>query len=206
MSGALGIHYICQNISIHTYTLLHCNMLSSYWAHKNMWISAPFNTFCPHRSQDSSLLFLSTKHKTHWHVHHSTASHTLMDRTSYNEGQTTTIQCTMLPSLNSLPSTSSLPTRKRVTSLKYPHIIRPAPNSEPQYSVIMSNTEQWTKTSWSAPSVKGLSWSTDGSRMERGNWGYSVWVMFGVEGQHLGLQCLGNVWGGGSTSGATVFG
>jgi hypothetical protein len=33
-----------------------------------------------------------------------------------------------------------------------------------------------------------------------------VCSLFGVEGQHLGLQCLGNVWGGGSTSGATVFG
>ena len=47
-------------------------------------------------------------------------------------------------------------------------VMRPAYNFEPQYRVIMLTREDWTKATGAPPTVKGLVWFTDGSKMREG--------------------------------------
>lgn len=108
--------------------------------------------------KDTSLLCFGGKWKTHWQVHYSIASRTLTEGTSYNQGQTTTIQCTRPPSLSSLPITITLQRRKSRNSLKCPRIIRPASDSASKYRVIMSTRQGWIRAHRPRPSIKGLRW------------------------------------------------
>jgi len=46
--------------------------------------------------------------------------------------------------------------------------MRPAYNFEPQYRVTMLTREDWAKATGAPPTVKGLVWFTDGSKMRDG--------------------------------------
>jgi ribonuclease HI len=55
------------------------------------------------------------------------------------------------------------------------NIMRPAYNFEPKYRVTLLTREEWTKGTVPPPVVKGLIWYTDGSRMQDGRTGASVY-------------------------------
>ena len=71
-----------------------------------------YNTFCPQKSYDTSLLFFGANWKTRWHVYRSIATYTLRMGTSHSQGQTIRIWCTMLPTLSSLTLTNTLQKKK----------------------------------------------------------------------------------------------
>lgn len=148
------------NTSIHSYTFQPGNVLSPYQAQKSMRFSAPL-TPSDHRILRHLSALLQCKLKdthTHTHVQYSTPSHILMEGTCYNQGQTTRIQCTKLPSLSSLPINITLQTTECRNSLKYPCIIRKASNSEPKYRVIITTRQGWIKAHRPPPSAQGISW------------------------------------------------
>jgi hypothetical protein len=65
-------------------------------------------------------------------------------------------------------------------------IMRPAYNSEPKYRVTLLTREEWTKGTGTPPVVKGLVWYTDGSKMQDGRTGASVYGQ--SEGRRLSIS------------------
>jgi hypothetical protein len=49
------------------------------------------------------------------------------------------------------------------------YVMKPAYNFEPQYRVTMLTREYWAKGTGAPPTVKGLVWFTDGSKMRDGD-------------------------------------
>jgi len=60
-------------------------------------------------------------------------------------------------------------------------VMRPAYNFEPQYRVTMLTREDWIKVTGAPPTVKGLVWFIDGSKMREGTGA-------GVYGQSMGRR------------------
>jgi hypothetical protein len=65
-------------------------------------------------------------------------------------------------------------------------IMRPAYNFEPKDRVTLLSREEWTKGTGPPPVVKGLVWYTDGSRMQDGRTGASVYGQ--SEGRRLSMS------------------
>ena len=89
----------------------------------------------------------------------------------------------MLPSLSSLPITS-IPPRKCGNSSKYPRMMRPASDSKPKYSDIMSTREELIKHPGLLLQLRNSGGRQVGPGCKR----------------ERGLESLGVPWGGGSTS------
>jgi hypothetical protein len=69
-------------------------------------------------------------------------------------------------------------------------VMRLATNVEPRYIVTMMTREEWTIGPVTPTAVKGLIWYTDGSRtrgwgLGYGDWGRSLWAIFGKKPQYL---------------------
>jgi hypothetical protein len=63
------------------------------------------------------------------------------------------------------------------------NVTRPAFNLEPKYEVIKLTREDWTKGTGTSPVIKGLVWSTNGSKMKGGYWGWCLWAICGKKAQ-----------------------